>query len=201
MAERAEAFVAAMDAAPVALVPQMANEQHYEVPAEFFALVLGAQRKYSCCLWPEGVTTLDAAEVRSACARPASAPASPTARRSSSSAAAGARSRCGWRSTIRLRASPQSPIRARSAIIIVAEAARRGLANVAVLTADMNAFATGERFDRVVSVEMFEHMRNWRALFARVAGWLAPGGRFFMHVFAHRVDAVRLRGRATRATG
>ncbi len=69
---------------------------------------------------------------------------------------------------------------------IVAEAARRGLANVTVLTADMNEFAIGERFDRVVSVEMFEHMRNWRELFARVAGWLAPDGKFFMHVFAHR---------------
>jgi cyclopropane-fatty-acyl-phospholipid synthase len=69
---------------------------------------------------------------------------------------------------------------------IVAEAARRGLRNVAVVTADMNVFEAGGQFDRVVSVEMFEHMRNWRALFSRVARWLAPQGRFFMHVFAHR---------------
>jgi len=69
---------------------------------------------------------------------------------------------------------------------IVGEATRRGLGNISVLTADMNDFAITERFERVVSVEMFEHMRNWRLLFSRVARWLAPGGRFFMHVFAHR---------------
>jgi len=69
---------------------------------------------------------------------------------------------------------------------IVAEAGRRGLGNVEVITADMNHFSTERRFDRVVSVEMFEHMRNWRALFARVHAWLQPGGRFLMHVFCHR---------------
>ncbi|MDH4325406.1 MAG: class I SAM-dependent methyltransferase, partial [Betaproteobacteria bacterium] len=69
---------------------------------------------------------------------------------------------------------------------ILRQAAERGLRNVQVLTADMNAFDTAKRFDRIVSVEMFEHMRNWRRLFARVHGWLRPGGRFFMHVFCHR---------------
>jgi cyclopropane-fatty-acyl-phospholipid synthase len=66
------------------------------------------------------------------------------------------------------------------------EAARRALDNVDVITCDMNVFSTEARFDRVVSVEMFEHMRNWQALFARVHEWLKPGGRFFMHVFCHR---------------
>jgi cyclopropane-fatty-acyl-phospholipid synthase len=66
------------------------------------------------------------------------------------------------------------------------EAARRGIGNVTVLTADMNDFDTDRRFDRVVSLEMFEHMRNYRRLFARVAGWLVPGGKFFMHIFCHR---------------
>ncbi|MDH4323174.1 MAG: class I SAM-dependent methyltransferase, partial [Betaproteobacteria bacterium] len=69
---------------------------------------------------------------------------------------------------------------------ILRQAAERGLRNVRVLTADMNAFDTAKRFDRIVSVEMFEHMRNWQRLFARVHGWLRPGGRFFMHVFCHR---------------
>jgi cyclopropane-fatty-acyl-phospholipid synthase len=69
---------------------------------------------------------------------------------------------------------------------IEARARARGLANLRVMTADMNRFETGERFDRVVSVEMFEHMRNWRALFGRVHDWLVPGGRFFLHVFCHR---------------
>jgi cyclopropane-fatty-acyl-phospholipid synthase len=69
---------------------------------------------------------------------------------------------------------------------IEGEAARRGLANLRVLTCDMNAFDTADRHDRIVSVEMFEHMRNWPELFRRVRGWLKPDGRFFMHVFAHR---------------
>ena len=69
---------------------------------------------------------------------------------------------------------------------IEAEAARRGLTNLRVITADMNEFDPGERYDRIVSVEMFEHMRNWRQLFARVHDWLVPGGRFFMHVFCHQ---------------
>jgi cyclopropane-fatty-acyl-phospholipid synthase len=65
-------------------------------------------------------------------------------------------------------------------------AASRGLGNLQVITADMNDFTTAQRFDRVVSIEMFEHMRNYRRLFARVAEWLRPGGRFFMHIFVHR---------------
>lgn len=185
MAERAERFVAAMDAAPVALVPHMANEQHYEVPAAFYALALGAQRKYSCCLWPEGVTTLDAAEsaaLHVTCERAGLADGMTILELG-----------CGWGSLTLWMAAhyPASHVTAVSNSRsqrdhIVAEAARRGLPNVTVLTADMNEFAIGERFDRVISVEMFEHMRNWRELFARVAGWLVPGGKFFMHVFAHR---------------
>jgi cyclopropane-fatty-acyl-phospholipid synthase len=69
---------------------------------------------------------------------------------------------------------------------IEAQAARRGLHNVQLITCDINAFDTTSRFDRVVSVEMFEHLRNWPRAFANVARWLAPRGRFFMHVFAHR---------------
>jgi len=100
---------------------------------------------------------------------------------------------CGWGSLTLWMAEhyPGSRITAvsnshsqRAAILELA--ARRGLRNVDVITADMNRFDTAERFDRIVSVEMFEHMRNWRALFARVHGWLVPGGRFFMHVFCHR---------------
>jgi cyclopropane-fatty-acyl-phospholipid synthase len=66
------------------------------------------------------------------------------------------------------------------------QARERGLANLRVITCDMNRFEIDEQFDRVVSVEMFEHMRNYQVLFGKVAGWLAPGGRFFMHIFVHR---------------
>jgi cyclopropane-fatty-acyl-phospholipid synthase len=69
---------------------------------------------------------------------------------------------------------------------ILERAAAKGLSNLEIITCDMNAFDTDRRFDRIVSVEMFEHMRNWSQLFGRVAGWLQPDGRFFMHVFCHK---------------
>ncbi len=185
-AARAEAFAAEMARAPIALVPHKANEQHYEVPAEFYALALGRQRKYSACYWPEGVASLDDAE---------------TAALEVTCERAGIRDGldilelgCGWGSLTLWMAEryPSSRITAVSNSgsqrdFILAEAKRRGLGNVTVLTSDMNAFEPDGRFDRVVSVEMFEHMRNWQALFGRVHGWLRPGGRFFMHVFVHRL--------------
>jgi len=74
---------------------------------------------------------------------------------------------------------------------IEGEAARRNLGNLTIVTADMNAFATQERFDRVVSVEMFEHMSNWRALLSRIRSWMAPGGALFLHIFTHRTGCYR----------
>jgi cyclopropane-fatty-acyl-phospholipid synthase len=100
---------------------------------------------------------------------------------------------CGWGSLTLWMAAhyPRSQITAMSNSVsqrayIEAEARRRGLDNVQVITCDINAFEAAGRFDRIVSIEMFEHLRNWPAAFARVAGWLAPQGRFFMHVFVHR---------------
>jgi cyclopropane-fatty-acyl-phospholipid synthase len=180
-----EAFVRAMDAAEVALVPQLANEQHYELPAEFFALVLGPHRKYSSAWWPEGTATLAQAEAQALALTCEHA----DLRDGQTVLELG----CGWGSLTLWMAQhyPNSKIAAVSnsrsqRAWIVAEAARRGFPNVEVITADMNHFTTEQRFDRVVSVEMFEHMRNWRKLFARVCEWLVPGGRFFMHVFCHR---------------
>jgi len=180
-----EAFVTSMAQAPIAPVPDKANEQHYEVPAAFFRHTLGPYRKYSACYWPEGVTTLAYAEavaLRTTCER------------------AGLRDGmdilelgCGWGSLTLWMAEryPASRITAVSNSrsqreYILAQATARGLRNLNVLTADMNDFHSDARFDRIVSVEMFEHMRNWPALFARVGSWLRPGGQFFMHVFAHR---------------
>jgi cyclopropane-fatty-acyl-phospholipid synthase len=184
-AELAAGFVREMRAAPVALVPQLANEQHYEVPAEFFAQVLGRHRKYSACWWPAGVETLDAAE--------AAALAETCRRAGLADGQEVLELGCGWGSLSLWMAEgyPRSSITAVSNSAsqrqyIEGEARRRGLANLRVLTADMNAFDAGRRFDRVVSVEMFEHMRNWPELFRRVRGWLSPQGRFFMHVFVHR---------------
>ena len=180
-----EHFVRSMDEAEIALVPQLANEQHYEVPAQFFRVALGPHLKYSSAWWPSGVASLaqaEAAALGATCEHAA-------LRDGQEILELG----CGWGSLTLWMAEryPGSRILAVSNSRsqrdwIVSEAMRRGLANVEVLTCDMNRFDTDRRFDRVVSVEMFEHMRNWRALFARVHGWLRPGGRFFMHVFCHR---------------
>lgn len=184
-AERCAAFVEEIRTSPVALVPELANAQHYELPAAFFGQVLGVHRKYSACWWPEGVTTLDEAE--------AAALARTCARAGIVDGQDILELGCGWGSLTLWMAEryPRSRITAVSNSAsqreyIEGEAARRELRNVRIITRDMNAFGIEERFDRIVSVEMFEHMRNWPQLFARVAGWLKPGGRFFMHVFVHR---------------
>jgi cyclopropane-fatty-acyl-phospholipid synthase len=184
-AEDCNAFIRAMDEAPVALMPVRANEQHYEVPSAFFDQVLGPRRKYSCCYWPNDVTDLDGAEeaaLRLTCERADLADGQTILDLG-----------CGWGSLslwmaehfhgARIVAISNSSSQRR---YIEAQAAARGLTNLSVVTADMNAFDSAERFDRVVSLEMFEHMRNWRTLFRRIHGWLRPGGRFFMHVFCHR---------------
>lgn len=184
-ARLSEEFARAMGRAEIAPVPHLANAQHYEVPAAFFAIALGSHRKYSSAWWPQGVGDLDSAEalaLAATCDRAALADGQDILELG-----------CGWGSLTlwMARHFPASRITAVSNSAsqrnyILGQARARGLANVEVVTADMNRFGTLERFDRVVSVEMFEHMRNWRQLFGRVHGWLRPGGLFFMHVFCHR---------------
>jgi cyclopropane-fatty-acyl-phospholipid synthase len=180
-----ERFVAQMNAAELALLPHKANEQHYEVPAAFYAAALGEHRKYSSCFWPQGVSSLDDAE--------AAALATTCERAGIENGQRILELGCGWGSLTLWMAEHYSAScitavsNSRSQReYILGEAARRGLQNVNIITCDMNVFITVARFDRIVSVEMFEHMRNWRALFKRLHGWLVPGGRFFMHVFCHR---------------
>ena len=180
-----EAFVATLRDAPLALLTDKANEQHYELPPTFFNAVLGAHRKYSSAWWPEGVNDLDAAEaaaLQAACERAELVDGQHVLELG-----------CGWGSLSLWMAErfPRSRILSVSNShaqrgFIQAEATRRGLHNLQVVTCDINHFATDECFDRVVSVEMFEHLRNWPEAFRRVRGWLKPGGRFFMHVFVHR---------------
>ncbi len=176
-------FLEHMRQAPVALVPELANEQHYEVPTEFFLKVLGPRLKYSCCFYEDG-DDLAAAETRSLRI---------TAERAG--LADGQRileMGCGWGSLSLYMAEtyPEAKITAVSNSRfqrehIEAQASARGLNNLTVITADMNDFEPDGRFDRAVSLEMFEHMRNWPELFSRVARWLVSDGRFLMHVFAH----------------
>ncbi len=184
---REERLVAEMRTSPVALATAEANEQHYEVPPAFFDLVLGARRKYSSGLFAEGVTTLDAAE--------AAMLALTCERARLEDGQNVLELGCGWGSLTFWMAEryPGSRIVAVSNSrdqrdTIEARAAERNLTNVKVVTCDMNVFdpATGPAFDRVVSVEMFEHMRNWPELLGRVASWLKPDGRVFLHVFSHR---------------
>jgi len=181
---RAE-FIAHMDREVIAPAPHKANEQHYELPAAFFEAVLGSHRKYSCCYWPEGITDLDSAEqaaLQLSCERAGLVDGMQILELG-----------CGWGSLTLWMAAhyPGSQIVAVSNSqpqrrFIEQQSQRLGLHNVEVITCDMNDFATTRRFDRVVSVEMFEHMRNYRVLFGRVADWLKPGGRFFLHIFCHR---------------
>jgi len=178
------AFVASMGQRPIALHTDAANAQHYELPPEFFALCLGPHRKYSSCLYAPGDSLADA-EARGLIETCAHA----DLHDGQDILELG----CGWGSLSLWMAAhyPNARITAVSnsrpqRLHIEAEAARRGLVNLRVITADMNGFDPGARFDRVVSVEMFEHMANWQALLSRVKTWLKPDGRLFIHIFTHR---------------
>lgn len=178
-------FLARLDAAPIADSPGRANEQHYEVPADFFRIVLGPQLKYSSCYFSAPDSTLAEAE-EAALERTA---ANGMLEDGQDVLELG----CGWGSLTMwiARRHPRSRITAVSNSasqrrFIMDRVREQGLDNVSVLTADMNSFEAPGAYDRVVSVEMFEHMRNQRALLTRVHRWLRPGGRLFIHVFCHR---------------
>lgn len=178
-------FVAELRNSPIAIATDLANRQHYEVPDEFYRIILGPHLKYSGACWPEGVATLADAEetaLRITAERARIAPGERVLELG-----------CGWGS-FSLYAAARFPACRITGVsnsrtqkqYIDAEAARRGIANLEIVTADMNAFDTAERYDRVVSVEMFEHMRNYGALLEKVHRWTRPGATLFVHVFAHR---------------
>jgi cyclopropane-fatty-acyl-phospholipid synthase len=183
-------LIARLRQSPIAINTGDANLQHYELPCGFFELVLGKHLKYSSCYYRKAGQTLDQAEAEMLAL---------TAER--------ARLKdgdrilelgCGWGSLSLWMAEhyPNSPITVVSNSrtqkrFIDARAADRGLKNLQVITSDMNhlAFPAGTAFDRVVSVEMFEHMRNYETLMNRIAGWLAPRGTLFVHIFTHKKHA------------
>ncbi len=180
-----ERFVAGLDTAPLAIRQTAANEQHYEVPAAFYLQCLGKRLKYSSAWFGPGIRDLDEAE---------------EAMLDRSIRHAGLvdgmdilEIGCGWGSLTLTMAErfPNARILAISnshsqRAFITRRAAERGLANVTVRTADICDFATDLRFDRVVSVECFEHLRNYAELFRRIRGWLKPDGRLWCHIFCHR---------------
>jgi cyclopropane-fatty-acyl-phospholipid synthase len=183
------AFVAEMKRSPIALRAESANAQHYEVPAAFFESVLGPRLKYSSAFYGPHCVSLGEAEeamLRLTCERAQLADGQEILELG-----------CGWGSLTLWMAEkyPNSRITAVSnsasqRAFIVDRAHRRGLRNIRIVTADMNSFdaraiSNASLFDRVLSVEMFEHMRNWEALLARIDGWLKPDGKLFVHIFTH----------------
>jgi cyclopropane-fatty-acyl-phospholipid synthase len=181
-------FADEMAARAIAEQPEAANAQHYEMPAAFFARVLGPNRKYSSCFYKEPKSTLQEAEEEALRQTVEHADLAD----GQSILELG----CGWGSLSlwMARQFPNADVTAVSNSIsqrlhIEGEAEARGLRNLRVVTADMNVFEAKRQFDRIVSVEMFEHMMNWRQLMTRLKSWLAPDGRFFMHIFTHRSGA------------
>ena len=183
-------FAKDMKRFPIALHTDAANAQHYEVPPEFFKLVLGPRLKYSSAFFETGHESLGEAEVIA------------LSKTADNAALADGQHilelGCGWGSLSLWMAEhfPKSRITAVSnsslqRAHIEGEAKQRGLKNLRVITSDMNGFTPGQTFHRIVSVEMFEHMSNWPALLARLRTWLKPKGRVLIHVFTHRSSPYR----------
>ena len=189
-------FRAGLDASPIAINTADANEQHYQVPTEFYLNVLGPRLKYSSGYWPSVNTTFTESEeamLELTCKRAELKDGQKILELG-----------CGWGSLTLWMAEhyPNSPITAVSnsytqRLHIEAEAQRRELYNIRIITADMNTFAPPEAgtYDRAVSVEMFEHMKNYRELMKRIAGWLKPEGKLFDHIFTHREFSYHFEGK------
>jgi len=181
-------FIDAIRQSPIAIETHKANEQHYELPPEFFQLVLGRNLKYSSAFWSDDTATLDQAEERML---------KMTCQRAElSDGLSILELGCGWGSLSLWMAKnyPRSQIVAVSNSrpqkeFIDARIEQHGIENLQVVTSDMNRFDPGTRFDRVISVEMIEHMRNWPLLLKHIAGWLNPDGKLFLHYFAHKEAA------------
>lgn len=177
-------FIDMMKTSPLAVQTRDANEQHYEVPTEFYLYALGPNLKYSCAYF-ENNEELEKAEIN-------------MLERTVSMAKIQAGDKvlelgCGWGSLTLFMAKkfPSCQITAVSnsatqKIFIDEKAKKLGLNNVRIITADMNSFNTEEKFDRVVSVEMFEHMRNYEILLGKISNWLNDKGTLFVHIFVHK---------------
>lgn len=177
-------FAQSVSAGSIAVMTEKANEQHYEVPADFFVASLGKHLKYSCCYWDDDTSSLNEAEANAlerTCINADLKDGQDVLELG-----------CGWGSLSLWMAEhfPSSRITSVSnsssqKAFIDRAAEERGLTNLEVVTADVNDFATSEVFDRVVSVEMFEHVQNHASLMKRIGSWLRPGGKLFVHIFCH----------------
>lgn len=181
-----EDFIRDLKASPIALETKKANHQHYEVPAEFFQLMLGPRLKYSCCNFDSSKTNLEEAEIRSL---------ELVVERSG--LVDGMKMLdvgCGWGS-LSLYALEKLPNLEVVSVsnsssqkeFILNRAREIGVEKrLRVETADINNFEPGESFDRVCSIEAFEHMRNYQELLKRISSWLNPEGALFVHIFCHK---------------
>ncbi len=178
-------FIKQLKGMPIAIETAAANTQHYEVPTAFFTHVLGPRMKYSSCLWTPHTQTLAQAEeamLALTCERAQVADGQHILELG-----------CGWGSLSlwlaekypNARITGVSNSRTQKAWID-SQCQARGLSNLEIITADMRHFDTDRQFDRVLSVEMFEHMKNYDLLMAKVARWLRPDGLLFVHIFTHR---------------
>lgn len=180
-----ETLIAEMNVSPVAIHTEAANEQHYEVPPNFYLLCLGKNLKYSSCLFETGKETLDEAEDNML--------ALTVERAGLEDGMDILELGCGWGSLTLYMAKkfPNARITgvsnsAPQREFIMARTGERGLKNVTIVTCDMNTFDPGTQFDRIVSVEMIEHMRNYRELLRRVSTWMRNDAKMFVHIFTHR---------------
>jgi cyclopropane-fatty-acyl-phospholipid synthase len=177
-------FVHELRRSPIAIATQAANEQHYEVPAAFFERVLGPRLKYSCCYWPRPDTTLAQAEeamLELFCQRAGVEDGMEILELG-----------CGWGSLCLwiARKYPRCSILAISNSgtqrqFIEGRCRELELSNVKVVTVNVADFETQHHFDRVLSVEMFEHIRNYEELLRRISIWLKPEGKLMVHIFCH----------------
>ncbi len=188
--DKTAAFAHTMSEMPIATHVAEANSQHYELPPAFFERVLGPHRKYSCCYYDNETSSLADAE---------QAGLEATAQNAGICAGQAILDLgCGWGSFALFAAQrfPNSKVVAVSnsntqRVYIEEQMAARGLKNISCVTADMNEYQPDRGYDRVVSIEMFEHMANWPRLLARIRSWLKPDGRLFVHVFSHLTTPYR----------
>ncbi|WP_214073618.1 cyclopropane-fatty-acyl-phospholipid synthase family protein [Mucilaginibacter sp. dw_454] len=183
-------LIAELKASPIAINTADANEQHYEVPTPFYQYCLGKNLKYSSGYWKNGTADLSTAEtdmLELSCQRAELVDGQQVLELG-----------CGWGSLSLFMAAkyPKSTFKVLSnsrtqKIYIDEQAKQRGITNLTVLTSDINVFTLDEQFDRVVSVEMFEHMRNYQLLLAKVASFLKPDGKLWIHIFTHKEYAYK----------
>ena len=179
------AYIEKLKASPIAINTIDANEQHYEVPTEFYKYVLGKRMKYSGGYWPSGADTLDASEeamLKLSCDRA-------QLKDGQNVLDLG----CGWGS-VSLYVAEKFPNCKITGVsnsktqkeYIDSVAKEKGFKNLTIITQDMNDFQINEKFDRIISVEMLEHMKNYQKLFAKLSGFLKAEGLFFIHIFTHK---------------